>query len=89
MPDVFQDTIQAVIPQGRSFIYRDSALLVTIFTPYNDTVTVSCDYMNATVSKHNLTVELNTLQLPKMCKPTSNELVIFATTTMTYGQILP
>jgi hypothetical protein len=28
-------------------------------------------------------------QLPKMCKAVSNELVIFATTTMTNGQVVP
>jgi hypothetical protein len=89
IPEVCQSTIQAVIPQGQSFIYQDSAPLVTIFTPYDDTVTVSCDYMNSTVTKHNVTIGLNTFQLPKLCKAISNELVIFATTTMTNGQIVP
>jgi hypothetical protein len=89
MPERCQDTIQAVIPKEQSFIYQDSAPLVTIFTPYKDEVAISCGNMNATVTKHNVTNGLNTIQLPNDCKATSNELVIFASTTMTFSQVVP
>jgi hypothetical protein len=52
--------------------------LITVFSPYKDTVTISCAKKNSTVVTHNITGGLTNVQLPPNCKAVTNEMVIFA-----------
>jgi hypothetical protein len=77
-PDKCQDTMQVVIPKEQDYIYQSIVDLITVFSPYKDTVTVSCAKRNGTVTKHNMTAGLKNVQLPPDCKAVTNEMVIFA-----------
>jgi hypothetical protein len=78
IPNKCQNTMQIVIPKQQDYIYQSRVDLITVFSPYKDTVAVSCAKSNGTKAEHNITAGLTNVQLPPNCKAVTNEMVIFA-----------
>jgi hypothetical protein len=78
IPNKCQDTMQIVIPKEQEYIYQSTVDLITVFSPYKDTVTVSCARKNGTLTEHNIRAGLTNVQLPPSCKAVTSEMVIFA-----------
>ncbi|MEG1724599.1 MAG: hypothetical protein RR313_04325 [Anaerovoracaceae bacterium] len=74
LPGICKEKLQISVERYQSYIHHGMLPAISLFTPYNDLVTVLCDD-NATV--FNVTVGLSMITIPRHCLCTTKELVIY------------